>query len=80
MKNNSNRTAGVIVTFDPGAPGYPDRSTCTVRDDNLDNNIYLVLIRKYMWLLDHQPLVGKRIRFSRSWGSQGLLAEEIELE
>ena len=80
MESNSNRTAGVIDSFTPGAPGYGDHSTCTVRDDGLENEIYKVNIRQNMWLLDHLPLVGKRIRFSRTRGQQGLVAEEIELE
>jgi hypothetical protein len=80
MEINANRTAGEIITFDPGAPDYPERATCTVRDDNLGNEIYLVRIRSYYWLMDHLPLVGKRIRFSRIRSNQGLIAEDVELE
>ena len=80
MEINAIRTAGEIITFDPGAPGYPERATCTVRDDNHANDIFLVRINNYFWLMDHLPLIGKRIRFSRTAGRQGLIAEDIELE
>ena len=80
MESNSNRTAGVIDSFTPGAPGYDDHSTCTVRDDGPGNEICKVSIRENIWLLDHLPLVGKRIRFTKIRGQQGLVAEEIELE
>ena len=51
-----------------------------LRVDNHANEIFLVRINNYFWLMDHLPLIGKRIRFSRTAGRQGLIAEDIELE
>ncbi|ANJ57599.1 hypothetical protein [Pseudomonas silesiensis] len=80
MEINAIRTAGEIITFDPGAPGHSELATCTVRDDNHANDIFLVRIIDHFWLMEHLPLVGKRIRFSRTGSSGHLIAEDIELE
>ena len=82
MSDQPNRAVGAVISFRTLQEDDPDwpfaRIVGEIKDD-LDGRLYKYSHLTFKAWYEARPLVGKRVRFLKFWGSQGNVAEEVEL-
>lgn len=80
---NSNAAKGVIVSFETVPAGQEDWPLARIKGtiiDDVDGAAYKYNERSFEGWFDGKPLLGKRVHFLKYRGSQGNVAEDVELE